>query len=385
MRNTKLLYIISFLWSLPFWLGIWVVYYLRFTNYAGIGLIEMAAYGFKMVAEIPTGAVADLFGKKKTLLLATILAAVGDILMSQAHSVFELQIAVAFIASGFAFYSGTREALLYDSLVEEKKESLYAFFYGRIQFFELIGYGIAGIVGGFMYTWWIGLPYFMTGMVRLLSIPFLLFIIEPSIGTVTFTVKSYFLQLKQGFSQLFKPSIYMQSLFLLLIGALMMVEYEVVVGAQLPRLGFSTQWLGLLASLLFFGASYGTRLTETITKRFRLLGGALFVAFLAGAVMMLSPISFLYLGFSFLVVRTVLTAISSNIESTVINNNTESQYRATTISTFTMLRSLPYVLSAFGVGILMDKFSPQWFAFGLGLVLCISVPTFYFLNRKSYG
>ena len=39
-KNIAISYILTFCKNSWFWLGIWVFYYLRFTNYAGIGIIE---------------------------------------------------------------------------------------------------------------------------------------------------------------------------------------------------------------------------------------------------------------------------------------------------------------------------------------------------------
>lgn len=44
-RNIYLSYLLAFCKNSWFWLGIWVFYYLRFTNYAGIGLIETIMIG----------------------------------------------------------------------------------------------------------------------------------------------------------------------------------------------------------------------------------------------------------------------------------------------------------------------------------------------------
>ena len=81
MKNIKLVYILSFLRTSYFWGGIWVLYYLSFTNYAGIGLLESIMIIGSVVTEIPTGAIADLLGKKKTLLFSFISLALGHLIM----------------------------------------------------------------------------------------------------------------------------------------------------------------------------------------------------------------------------------------------------------------------------------------------------------------
>ena len=63
-RNISIAYILSFAKNTWFWLGIWIFYYLKFTNYAGIGVIETVLIITMTLTEIPTGAVTDLLGKK---------------------------------------------------------------------------------------------------------------------------------------------------------------------------------------------------------------------------------------------------------------------------------------------------------------------------------
>lgn len=39
-RNIQIAYLLAFLKNTWFWLGVWVFFYLSYTNYAGIGIIE---------------------------------------------------------------------------------------------------------------------------------------------------------------------------------------------------------------------------------------------------------------------------------------------------------------------------------------------------------
>ncbi|MCD8485138.1 hypothetical protein LRY60_06175 [Candidatus Woesebacteria bacterium] len=55
-RNIFLTRIIFSLNTAWFWLGIWVPYYLLFTNYAGIGIIETTVVVSAFLMELPTGA-----------------------------------------------------------------------------------------------------------------------------------------------------------------------------------------------------------------------------------------------------------------------------------------------------------------------------------------
>ena len=74
------------------------------------------------VAEVPTGVVADRFGRKKSIVMALFLQLVGEVLYLFASSYLAF-VGIAVLAGvGFAFSSGCIEALVYDSLPEDNRE-----------------------------------------------------------------------------------------------------------------------------------------------------------------------------------------------------------------------------------------------------------------------
>lgn len=151
-RNIYLAYFLAAMKNSWFWLGIWVLYYLKFTNYAGIGIIETIMIGTTTLAEIPTGAVADLLGKKKTLILSFLLEAIGGFIMALALNFNQLAFSVFVLCVGGALYSGTFDALVYDSLKQVKKESNYDKILANISTITLITITLASIIGGFLYS-----------------------------------------------------------------------------------------------------------------------------------------------------------------------------------------------------------------------------------------
>ena len=115
-RNITIAYVLSYLKHSWFWAGIWVFYYLRYTNYAGIGLIETIMIVTMTVSEIPTGAIGDLLGKRITLFIAFFLESFGNFIMAFAPNFGILALSVFVMSFGGTMYSGTAEALAYDSL-----------------------------------------------------------------------------------------------------------------------------------------------------------------------------------------------------------------------------------------------------------------------------
>ena len=74
-----------------------------------------------------------------------------------------------------------------------------------------------------------------------------------------------------------------------------------------------------------------------------------------------------------MILLTSLGGISEVVVSTIINRQIYSQHRTTALSTFNMLVSLPYVFSAFGLGILIDKYTIRPVVFGLGVIMLIGL------------
>lgn len=64
-KNVLPIYLITIFKNSWYWVGIWIFYYPKVTNYAGIGLIETVLIVVATLSEVPTGVIADLFGKKQ--------------------------------------------------------------------------------------------------------------------------------------------------------------------------------------------------------------------------------------------------------------------------------------------------------------------------------
>ncbi len=90
-----------------------------------IGFAESIFHVASMSFEIPSGAIADVFGRKKTLLAGRVMAVIATVLMIFSDGF--LSVAIAMVASAFSYNlaSGTREALAYDTLKEAGIEREY--------------------------------------------------------------------------------------------------------------------------------------------------------------------------------------------------------------------------------------------------------------------
>ncbi len=150
-RNIPLMYATTFIGGMLFFLPVLALYYeqslFTATNIALIFAVEAFA---GIIFEIPTGAIADLFGRKKTLVVSnamTLCALLflyigGDITMFIAYAILN-----AFARS---LTSGTDTALIYDSLKEEGREDQFKKIIGTYMALWPFGATIGSLIGGYL-------------------------------------------------------------------------------------------------------------------------------------------------------------------------------------------------------------------------------------------
>ncbi len=90
-----------------------------------IGFLESIFHVASMIFEVPSGTLADVFGRKKTMVASCVMAIISSIIMVLSDSFFTIALAMITSAFSYNLASGTREALAYDSLKEAGIENEY--------------------------------------------------------------------------------------------------------------------------------------------------------------------------------------------------------------------------------------------------------------------
>ena len=110
--------------------GAWVaILASRGFSLAQIGFAETVFHIVSILFEIPSGVLADVFGRKKTLIISCIMRIIGDIVMIASNNFALVCVSIAFHALNYNFASGSGDALAYDSLKsvgEEERFEKYA-------------------------------------------------------------------------------------------------------------------------------------------------------------------------------------------------------------------------------------------------------------------
>lgn len=382
-RNIFLAYILASLRFSWFWLGIWIFYYLRFTNYAGIGLAESVMILTAVTMEIPTGVIADLLGKKFTLFMAFLLQVMGNILMGISPS-FSLLVFGIFVATlGGTLYSGTIDSLLYDTLKQVGTQEKFGKIMANITSLQNITAALAGIIGGYLYTFSPSLPFFATAAAYFLAVIASLFLIEPIKENVAPKISDFFEHTKQGFKLLFANNIIArQTLILLTLGFVFVITREMLDDLLAVEFGYKAQQLSILWACVYLSSALIIQIAPKFQKIFPGLKSVFVVAAIVCATFLISPFVGVVVGTISIVTRIFFEAIFENNCSVIINNSIGSKYRTTTISTFNMMRNIPYAFLAFFLGSTMDLIHAKNFAFILGIIILLFIGVNIFIKRS---
>lgn len=355
-RNLRLSYITTACFQALFWSGIWISYYLLFTNYQGIGVIELIAYASTFVSEIPTGAIADFFGKKKTLAAAFFITGLNALIMGTAQNYAMLLVSVVLAGMGHALFSGTHHAFIYDSLKTLKREAEYDTILSRMTSIGLVSMALASAIGGAAYAINPSLPFYLLALTCFIALTISFFFTEPPIDTDRFNFREFITKTAVGFSVLKNGMVHKPILSVLLTSSITII----LVGASLDNAlavyyGMSEAAMGILFSVTILAGAAGNYLYPRFKSIFGFTGLALIgLAVLVGS-SLLAPLVGMALGSLAILSRFVVYQWPEIQASTVINSLVASNSRATALSTFSMVSRLPYVFLAVPIGISIEK------------------------------
>ncbi len=132
--------------------------------------------------EIPSGYIADIFGRKKAIIISTILSFIGYVLFSFFSDYTVFIIAEILIGIGGSLMSGSDSAIIYDTLIENNDKKKYTKVEGKNYAIGNFSEAIAGILGGILAASSIYYPVYIQTIILSFSIPIAFSIIEPKIN-----------------------------------------------------------------------------------------------------------------------------------------------------------------------------------------------------------
>ena len=113
-----------------------------------IGFAESIFHVVSMCFEVPSGAIADVFGRKKVMVVGRVMSVISSLIMLFSNSFVMVAISMIPCALGYNLASGTREALAFDSLKEAGIEKEYDGFASADMVVYKIASSVATLLAG---------------------------------------------------------------------------------------------------------------------------------------------------------------------------------------------------------------------------------------------
>lgn len=384
-KNINLSYVLVFLNNSFFWYAPWLLFLLNYITFTQAAILQSIGLFTSVISEIPTGALADLIGKKKTLNLAFLLTGIGEIYMGFSTKYPQFIVSYIILNLGYSFYSGTMEAFTYDTLVSDKKEDTYNRVISRFHAFSNAGTAISSVVGGFLYSLWLGLPFFATGITKLIGLGISMFIDEPEVDTDKFSWKNFLSQSKKGFKHLFDKKLFGFTTLLLTFSAFHVFAYEIIDDLTVIDYGYAAKAIGVLYAIAILMAIPTSLLYERISKKISPVKLVYFGIIVLALHYIFTPWIGIYVWSVLFLLRVAYSPLRSNALSEIINKNTDSKIRATTLSTYSMMKIIPFVLLSGLVGLQVENLGVRKFdSIFFGLMLLVTIPQIIILTKKRF-
>lgn len=181
-RNIRIDYLFCFCRNFDLSSAVWVLYMgWRGLPLWQIGIAEGMFHVTSFLFEVPSGALADLAGRKNVMIWGRVLAAVSSVILLFSTDLWQFLIGFSISAVSYNLNSGSEEALIYDSMKMLGEEKDYIRVNGRLNVLIEVASGIVVFLGGVLAERTYITCYFAAAVVAVISIVPALFLTEPQL------------------------------------------------------------------------------------------------------------------------------------------------------------------------------------------------------------
>jgi MFS family permease len=200
--NIPKYYLFSFLRDFTLFSAVLVPFFTQWGNisFTQVQLLQSWFMLWVFLLEIPTGAIADYFGRKISLFLGALAMAVGVIIYGSIPNFYIFLFGEFILAISMALMSGADNALLFDSLKELGREDEIKKITGKSNAFNLFGLFISAPLGSLIAAK-LGLnaPMYLSSIGYLIALFVALSFCETKVQDSTSESKRYLVVVKEGF------------------------------------------------------------------------------------------------------------------------------------------------------------------------------------------
>jgi len=381
-NNIILLYYSMLVGGAIFFLPILALYFEKtlftITNVAIIFSVQAVATA---AFEIPTGAIADLFGRKRTLVFANLFVFIGLIFLYFGSTMKFFIIFALFNALGRSLWSGTDGALIFDTLKEENKEHNYKKIIGTYYALWPIGAAAGSVVGGHLAKISLSLPIIFSVIPISTALILTLFLKEPKYEKAIH--RNLFRQMVESLIDVFKNK---QILLIFLFGFILFSFGEsahILKSIFLEFKEIPIVYFGYVFGFTFGFSSLGHYFSHDISgklgnKATLILSALAFPIFLLLAAVTSNLTSIIFI---------ILTAFPFGLRNPVmmhlLNLEISASKRATTLSALNFVKQIGIVIFVPFLGYFADLYTINTAFMIAAFLMFTSVIVALFLKEKN--
>lgn len=381
-RNVKIDYVYSFMKNFDISSAIWVLYMV----YKGlplwqVGVVEGIFHITSFLFEVPSGAIADLLGRKNVMIAGRICSAISAVINLFSNNIFGFSVGFMISALGYNLNSGSEEALVYDSLKQTGCEDEYLKVNSRLNLIIEISQGLATFIGGILAEYSFVYCYITSIVIAALSLIPCFMLKEPSIKDEDKKKES--ISIKKHFKLSYNIIKNNKKIIKILVYFPMVFTFHTVVyfyGQQyFSILGCNKIEISLIMLLGGISSCIGAITCEKIIDLFKDKTKYIASIFMGISIVFISGKS-LIISILFFAVMNYVNAILYPIQSTSLNKLIPSEQRATIISIDSMIFSLCMICMFPLCGFMADKFDLHITFLALGIVQILLI--ILLVNKK---
>ncbi|MGG3622109.1 MFS transporter [Bacillus gobiensis] len=336
-----------------------------------------------VLLELPTGIIADKWGRKKMIVLSTILEGSMFLILLFATEFWQFAIAVFLAGIARSASSGSENALLYDSLLETGQERTFEKYLGRLNVCDFSAIILAALSGSYLASRYaFELNYWISVVSMIVSVCVSLLLVEPVIKSKSdesIKIKEYLTASLHFFRK--HPSVCLVLLSGMVTGAAISFIDEFW-QLYLNRLEIPVLYFGLFSAVIMIVRLPGNILAHAIKQRFRyrtILSGVT-TAFAIGLFyvsMIMDYTSLLAIFFICLI-----SGIIEPITTGYLHHRIDSSMRATMDSFQSLGLNAVLIILGLGFGYFSSKYD-VFGGFGFIAVICTLFLGYFFISSKQ--
>jgi MFS family permease len=337
-----------------------------------------------VIFEIPTGVLADKFGRKPLLVFGAVLSMLEFIILQFAHHFWTFALVVSLAGISTACTSGAWNALLYDSLAAVQKQRSFEKIVGRMNSLDFVGSLIAALSGGVLAKYYgFEFNYILSAISMFLAFVLTLLVKEPSrisLNEDTQTIQENFMfYIRKSFS-IYKTNPKLVSI----------ITHAMAIGAcityldefwqlYLDEIGYSVLFFGVFSALISLARIPGNLLASYLLSYFFAESIILFILGITTVCFFMTAIFPGSIGLIMILIIFLASGVMDPVVTGYIHHHGNSDIRATMESIQSLIESILTFTVGIVFGMISSNISVISGFFFLGVFSCLFY--FFFLRK----